>query len=121
MVEDHRTGRIDELSRVLGGIEKELQTVARTLADDRISAASYRTDIRREIAAVKDSVQNINGDTRECKTDIADMKPKVLALEIRNIKATGAWDLGSVIAKIFYLFIALGAGLFGSYFGNHMK
>ncbi len=121
MVEDHRTGRIDELSRVLGGIEKELQTVARTLADDRLTAASYRTDIRREIAAVKESVQNINGDTRECKSDIADMKPKVLALEIRNIKATGAWDLGNVIARILYLLVAICAGLFGSYFANHVK
>jgi hypothetical protein len=112
---------IDELSRVLGGIEKELQTVTRTLADDRISAASYRTDIRRELAAVKDSVQNINADTRECKTDIADMKPKVLALEVKSIKAAGAWDVGSVIAKILYLLAAMCAGLFGSYFGNHIK
>lgn len=112
---------IDELSRVLGGIEKELQTVARTLAEDRIAAASYRTDIRRELATVKDSVQSINIDTRGCKVDIADMKPKVLALEITGIKAAGAWDFGSMIIKIFYLIVALCTGLLGSYFGNHMK
>lgn len=112
---------IDELSRALGGIEKELQTVARTLAEDRLSSASYRTDIRRELASVKDSVQNISMDTRECKTDIVDMKPKVLALEIRGMKASGAWDLGNTIVKVFYLIVALCAGLFGSYFGNHIK
>lgn len=113
--------RIDDLSRVLGGIEKELQTVTRTLADDRIAAASYRTDIRRELASVKDSVQSINMDTSTCKTDIIDMKPKVLALEIRGMRASGAWDLGNVIAKVFYLIIALCAGLFGNYFGNHIR
>lgn len=113
--------RIDDLSRVLGGIEKELQTVARTLADDRIAAASYRTDIRRELASVKDSVQSINGDTRICKMDIIDIKPKVLALEISSMKASGAWDLGSTIVRVFYLIVALCAGLFGSYFGNHIK
>lgn len=112
---------IDELSRVLGGIEKELLTVSRTLAEDRLSSAQYRTDIRREFTSLKDSVQNINADTRECKSDIASMKPKVLALETKDIKASGAWGLGQTIARIFYLAAALFAGLLGGYFGNHLK
>lgn len=111
---------IDELSRVLGGIEAGLATVIKTLADDRIASASYRTDIRREFANLSESVQGVTNDTRTCKSELADMKPKLSALEIKNIKRETAFRLGSAVINVLYLIAALLAGLAGGYFGHQI-
>lgn len=112
-------GSIDELSRVLGGIEAGLATVNRTLAENRIADATYRTDIRKEITAIRDNVQDVSADLQTCKSDITDMKPKLLALETKDLKEQGAWGLGRAIIYVLYLMAAILAGFAGGYFGHH--
>lgn len=86
---------IDELSRVLGGIERGLDTVITTLADDRKSSAQYRTDVRGEFAKIVD---------------------RLAALETKDQRTQGAWDLGKILVGIFYGALALLAGFAGGYF-----
>jgi hypothetical protein len=90
---------IDELSRVLGGIENQLKTVTTTLAEDRIASAQYRTDIRREVGSIKD---------------------KVVALERIKDQGEGAAKLVGLAGKIVYSILAILAGLAGGYFGGHI-
>lgn len=111
---------IDELSRVLGGIEKELATVGKTLAEDRVAAASYRTDIRREIGNIQDSVQGAISAIEGCKAGLDEMRPKVLALEHTQLRGEGAAKAVHIVVKIFYSLLALAAGLAGGYFGGHI-
>lgn len=90
---------IDELSRVLGGIEAGLATVNKTLAEDRLASASYRTDVRREFTNLSD---------------------RLGSLESKNVREEGAWTLGKTIMSALYWIAALLAGFAGGYFSNHI-
>ena len=50
---------IDQLSRFLGSIEQQLKNVVQTQAEDRISSAQYRTDMRTELSDVKTKVTHL--------------------------------------------------------------
>lgn len=111
---------IDELSRVLGGIENQLQTVTKTLSEDRVASAQYRTDIRREVADIKDSVQQARMMIETCKSGLEEMRPKVMAMEQTQLRGEGATKLAQFVAKAIYYLMALLAGLAGGYFGSHL-
>lgn len=89
----------NELWRTLGGIEKSLETVISTLAEDRVAAASYRTDVRKELGAVKDSVGTLTSDLKSCKSDIAEMKPEVESQKQRMLMSKGAANLAVGLGK----------------------
>lgn len=89
----------NELWRTLGGIEKSLEAVLSTLAEDRVAAASYRTDVRKELGAVKDSVGTLAADLRICKSDIAEIKPKVESQEKRMLMSKGMANLAVGLGK----------------------
>lgn len=111
---------IDELSRVLGGIENQLKTVVTTQSEDRLASAQYRTDIRREVASIKDSVQGALALIETCKAGLEEMKPKVADLMKNKLQEEGANKLAQLIAKVIYALLALLAGLAGGYFGGHI-
>lgn len=103
--------QLDELSRVLGGIEKSLGIVMQTQAEDRMAAASYRTDIRKDLAGTRDDVSSLKGDIRTAKQDIAEMKPKVVSLEQRQLMSAGAATLAIWLGRVAYAVSAILGGL----------
>lgn len=91
MTHEERSG-IDQMSLALGGrlggIEKSLEIVLKTLSEDRISSATYRTDIRGEFSKLKDQVQDTQDQIHDSKADIrsatetlTELRPKVHTLE----------------------------------------
>jgi len=91
--------KIDQLSRMLGGIEAQLTTVLRVQSEDRQSAAQYRTDIRAELKSVSHDVQSIQTDMRIVNGRISKVEPVVKLLEENRLMSAGATKLGGVIGR----------------------
>lgn len=96
---------IDELSRLLGGIEAKLDLVTRTQSEDRSAAASWRTDIRKEISGIRDDLSEVKGSVKEVTGKVTKMEPDVNDWVEKRTEARGLSRLGHLIA-------ALGGGSF---------
>lgn len=112
MTREEKSG-IDEMSLALGarlgGIEKSLEIIVRTLSEDRVAAANYRTDIRAELKAVnaevagaKTEIQDAKADIRSATETLTELRPKVLLLEQKAAMVTGASKLAEFIWRTFY-------------------
>ncbi len=84
------TPGLDPLSRVLGGIETQLESVIKTLAEDRMAAATYRTDIRREIKETHEDVLTVRQDVNAVTAHVNEMRPTVAALVAVRQMSVGA-------------------------------
>lgn len=98
---------MDELSRTLGGIEKQLELILKTQSEDRAASATYRTEIRREIAGVREDVGEVKGDVKVLAKDVDAMKPVVGDYQKRSNQADGAAKLTKILWGIL---TALGLG-----------
>ena len=103
--------RLDELSRVLGGIESQLDLVLRTQGEDRLAAAQYRTDIRRELAETKDSIHSVQIDIRIVTDEVSSMKPTVTKLEEIRLMSAGATKLALIFSRAAHLIAGMLGGL----------
>jgi len=90
----------------LGRIEAQLDTITRTLSEDRTSSAQYRTDIRRQLGDTSEKLGKLSGDLNSAKDDIAEIKPKVVSLEERALMSKGAANLAIVLAKFAHVLSA---------------
>lgn len=61
---------IHEISRAIGQLQADLQSIIRTQADDRKFAASYRTDVRKQVGEIAALVSGL-------AQDVTAMKPEV--------------------------------------------
>jgi hypothetical protein len=109
---------IDQLSRVLGGIETELKTIVRTQSEDRMSAATYRTDMRRDFKEMHDDfntvqsdVQGVQSDVRIVTEKVAEMYPTVVKLDQAAMMSKGAVNLVVVLGKFAHIISALIGGV----------
>src|SRR5882672_1689847 len=112
---------IDDLSYELGGIKTQLESVLRTLGEDRSAAASYRTEIRAEIRGLETKLSNVESISRETAKDVLDMKPKVQSLEERATMSKGAANLAVLLGKGMHILIGAVAGILTILFARWVK
>lgn len=93
------TERQTDVSFELGAIKNALDTITRTLSENRLADATYRTDIRREMGEQSTKINNIVTEVTLAKRDITDMKPKVDSLNERAAMSKGATNLALILSK----------------------
>lgn len=98
--------RPHDVSYELGAIKSSLDTITRTLSENRTADASYRTDIRKELAAQTAAINAVQTDIVIAKRDIADMRPKVDSLDQRSLMTKGAANLAVVLGKAAHIISA---------------
>lgn len=101
-----------DVSFELGGIKSSLDTITRTLSENRLADAQYRTGIREEMGKQRDAIGAVATDMTIAKNAIADMKPKVESLDQRALMTKGAANLAIVLGKAAHIIsAAIGAGI----------
>lgn len=104
--------RPTDVSYELGGIRNALDTITRTLSENRLADAQYRTGIREEMGKQRDAIGSVGNDLTIAKRDIADMKPKVESLDQRALMSKGAANFAIILGKFAHVVSAgLGAGI----------
>lgn len=93
------TERQTDVSYELGGIKNALDTITRTLSENRLADATYRTGIREEMGKQRDAINSVGNDLTIAKRDIADMKPKVESLDQRALMSKGAANFAIILGK----------------------
>jgi hypothetical protein len=101
----------DRLWFFLGGVQKSLQSIERTLAEDRLAAAQYRTDIRKEIKNVSDQTLTVHGELRLTAIAVDDIRPKVEELWQHRQRSVGAGRLWSSFGQLAHIFSAALGGV----------
>ena len=98
--------RPHDVSYELGGIKNALDTITRTLSENRLADAQYRTGIREEMGKQRDAISGVGNDLAIAKRDIADTKediskiqPKLQSLEDRALMSKGAQNLAIWLSK----------------------
>lgn len=97
---------VHDVSFELGGIKSSLDTIMRTLSDNRTADAQYRTGIRAEMKVQSDAINSVGNDLALAKKDISDMKPKVENLDDRAKMSKGAQNLAVILAKAAHIISA---------------
>lgn len=92
-------GPVHDVSYELGGIKTALDTITRTLSENRSADAQYRTGIRDEMGKQRDLINGVGSDLAIAKKDIADMKPKVESLDQRALMSKGAASFAIILGK----------------------
>lgn len=101
--------RPHDVSYELGGINKQLETITRTLSENRTADAQYRTDIRKELASQTNTINSIQTDIVIAQKDIAGMKPKVESLDQRALMSKGAANFAIILGKFAHV-VSAGIG-----------
>ncbi len=94
----------------LGQITGRLDTITKTLSEERADAAQYRSEVRRQLAETNERLGQVSGDLNAAKTDIAEMKPKVVSLEQRALMSKGAANLAIMLGKLAHVVSAAVGG-----------
>jgi hypothetical protein len=94
-------GALDETSVAIGRLLGGIETLTRAMSEDRLAAAQYRTDMRREMKEQSATLHELVGDLKGFKTDMANMRSdlgetKKVVAEQRDarLRAQGAAGLG---------------------------
>lgn len=98
-----------DVSYELGGIKNALDTITRTLSENRTADAQYRTGIRDEMTKQRDAITGVGSDLAIAKKDIADMMPKVESLNQRALMGKGAANFAIILGKFAHI-ISAGIG-----------
>lgn len=106
---------LDPLSQMLGEINAKLDMVQKTQSEDRTASAAWRTDMRREMATVKEVASEVKGRANntadqlaevraEIKDDIAVVHKRIDAISIETgdtrdwkLRAEGAGKLTKIV------------------------
>ena len=98
---------IDPLSQMLGEINAKLDMVTKVQAEDRVASAQYRTDMRRDLTDVRDSVGDLKNRVNNTADELAELRPDVEDYRKNRHQIEGA----SKLTKFLWgLFSAFGAG-----------
>lgn len=108
--------RPHDVSYELGGIKNALDTITRTLSENRLADAQYRTGIREEMGKQRDAISSVGNDLTIAKKDIADtkedisgIKPKLQSLEDRALMSKGAANFAIILGRFAHV-ISAGIG-----------
>jgi predicted nuclease with TOPRIM domain len=101
---------------MLGGLEKAVDIIIKTLSENREADARYRTDIREKIERLGSENHSMRADVNFVKDKIEKIEPKVDSLEQKEHREeavkTFAVSIGSFLGKAAQLAIgALGGVL----------
>lgn len=91
---------VDQLSHTLGRIEQSLETITKTLGEDRMAAATYRTEIRSAVNIVRDNVADLKNKAENTASDVAEMRPYIADYIERRAEVRGLSRLGHLIAAL---------------------
>lgn len=97
---------LDPLSQLLGAIDAKLGMVLKTQSEDREASAKYRTDMRRELGEVKDSVKDLKNRVDNTADDLAELRPDVEDYRLMKAQGTGIWNAAKTL---WVICIAVGA------------
>lgn len=97
---------VHDVSFELGGIKASLDTITRTLSENRTADAQYRTGIRDEMGKQRDLINGVGNDLAIAKRDIDDMRPKVESLYERATMSRGAAVLATALGKAGHVIVA---------------
>jgi hypothetical protein len=94
-------GTLDETSVAIGRLLGGIETLTRAMSEDRVAAAQYRTDMRREMKEQSGMLHEVVGELKSFKREMEDMRTDVEATkkdvaEHRDarLRAQGALGLG---------------------------
>lgn len=104
-----RGNGLSELSVTIGKLLAGVETLTKTASEDRVSAAQYRTDMRREMREQSGSLHDLKGEMSTMRTDVDAMQIDVADYRSNRDQAKGAARLGKVL-WIILVAIATGAG-----------
>lgn len=102
---------VDPLSHTLGRIEQALETITKTLSEDRMASATYRTEVRRELTTVRETMIDVKNRTNENADALAEIQPDIADYRIRRGQGELALSLGKLV---WGAVIALGAAGVGA-------
>lgn len=83
---------MDPLSHTLGRIENALETITKTLSEDRMAAAQYRTEMRRDLTTVRETVTDLKNRVNYNADEIAEMKSDVADYRVTKAQGVGVWN-----------------------------
>ncbi len=89
---------IHEVSYELGALKQGLETILKTLSEDRVASAQYRTDIRRQLTDHSEKMGKIEAGLNATVTNIDKIVPKVEKLEERALMSKGADNYANRLA-----------------------
>lgn len=101
--------RPHDVSYELGGIKSSLDMITRTLSENRMADAQYRTGIREEMGKQREAISGVGNDLAIAKKDIAEMKPTVKSLDERALMSKGAANFAIILGKFAHI-ISAGIG-----------
>lgn len=104
---------VHDVSFELGAIKSSLDTIMRTLSDNRLADAQYRTGIREEMGKQRDAIGSVASDvslvkrdTADTKQDIAEINPRLKSLEDRALMSKGAANFAIILGKVGHVIMA---------------
>jgi hypothetical protein len=97
---------VDPLSHTLGRIEQALETITKTLSEDRLASASYRTEVRRDLATVRDGMGTLKNEVANNADELAELRPFV---EDYRLKAAQGAGILNAAKALWVILIGLGA------------
>lgn len=107
-----------DVSYELGGIKQQLETITRTLSENRSADAQYRTGIREEMGKQRDAISEVNTKVTITQRDISDtkqavdeIKPKLKSLEDRALMSKGAANFAIAVGKVGHVIMAALGGI----------
>lgn len=100
------TERQTDVSYELGGINKQLEAITRTLSENRTADAQYRTGVRERMEEQSKAINTVDTkltvaqrDITDTKEDVAGINPRLKSLEDRALMSKGAANLAVVLSK----------------------
>jgi hypothetical protein len=110
-------GALDETSVAIGRLLGGIETLTRAMSEDRLAAAQYRTDMRREMKEQSGMLHEVVGELKSFKREMEDMRTDVEATkkdvaEHRDarLRAQGALGLGKSLWSVVLGVTALVSG-----------
>src|SRR5947209_4892424 len=97
---------VDPLSHTLGRIENALEMITKTLSEDRLASAQYRTDMRRDLAMVSEGMGALKNQVTNNADELADLRPFVEDYRLRAAQGSGIWNAAKAL---WIILIGLGA------------
>lgn len=84
----------------LGGIKNSLETIHKTLSEDRVADAQYRTDTRREMKHIDEKLDSHEVKLTTLQNKVDSMYPKVESLDQKAAMSTGAMWIVGIMGKM---------------------
>lgn len=102
---------INAVSYALGDIKRQLETITRTLSEDRTASEQHRTDIRKDLHKTNENLSEVKTEMMLAKKDIAEMKPTVESLDQRAMMSKGAANFAIMLGKFAHVIAAAIGGV----------